>query len=128
YFPRVREICDRYEVLLIADEIITGFCRTGTWFALDHWNVQPDVVSFAKGVTSAYLPLGGIMLSDRVHDAITNAPADLKYMQAATYSGHPTCCAVALRNLDILEEVRLAARAATRGRRVLDWLKAHGEQ
>ena len=127
YFPKVREICDRYEVLLIADEIITGFCRTGTWFALDHWNVLPDIVSFAKGVTSAYLPLGGIILSGHVHEAIMNAPEDLKYMQAATYSGHPTCCAVALRNLDILEEERLAARAATMGRRLLDGLQTLAE-
>jgi len=123
YFPRVREICDRYDVLLIADEIITGFCRTGKWFALDHWGVRPDIVSFAKGVTSAYLPLGGILLSDRVHAAILDAPADLKYMHAATYSGHPTCCAVALRNIDILEREGLAERAATTGRRLLEGLE-----
>ncbi|MGH7155165.1 MAG: aspartate aminotransferase family protein, partial [Acetobacteraceae bacterium] len=65
YFPRLREICDRHDVLLIADEVITGFGRTGRWFALGHWGVQPDMVSFAKGVTSGYLPLGGIILSDR---------------------------------------------------------------
>ena len=123
YFPALREICDRHDVLLIADEIITGFCRTGTWFALDHWGVLPDIVSFAKGVTSAYLPLGGILLSDRVHAAITDAPPDLKYMHAATYSGHPTCCAVALRNIDILEREGLAERAATTGRRLLTGLE-----
>ncbi len=94
YFPRLREICDRYEVLLIADEVITGFGRTGRWFALGHWGVEPDIVSFAKGVTSGYLPLGGIILSERVHDAILAAPMDQRYMHAATYSGHPVCCAV----------------------------------
>jgi putrescine aminotransferase len=123
YFPALREICDRHDVLLIADEIITGFCRTGTWFALEHWGVQPDIVSFAKGVTSAYLPLGGIMLSEQVHAAIQEAPPDLKYMHAATYSGHPTCCAVALRNIDIMEREGLAERAASTGRRLLAGLE-----
>lgn len=123
YFPRLREICDQYDVLLIADEIITGFGRTGKWFALEHWGVQPDILSFAKGVTSGYLPLGGILLSERVHDAIQSAPADLKYMHAATYSGHPTCCAVALRNLDILEQERLPEVAAAKGRRLLEGLQ-----
>jgi adenosylmethionine-8-amino-7-oxononanoate aminotransferase len=123
YFPKLREICDRYGVLLIADEIITGFGRTGKWFALDHWGVQPDMVSFAKGVTSAYLPLGGILLSDRIQEALTNAPADLKFTHAATYSGHPTCCAVALRNLEIIEQEGLVARAATIGRRLLAGLE-----
>ncbi|WIG58897.1 MAG: Omega-amino acid--pyruvate aminotransferase [Ktedonobacterales bacterium] len=127
YFPRLREICDRHDVLLIADEIITGFCRTGRWFALDHWGVQPDIVSFAKGVTSGYLPLGGIMLSDRVHAAILDAPADLKYMHAATYSGHPTCCAVGLANLDIMEREQLADAAATKGARFLENLQTLAE-
>jgi len=119
YFPRVREICDRHNVLLIADEVITGFGRTGRWFALGHWNVQPDLVSFAKGVTSAYLPLGGVLTSKRVHDVLQQAPPDKKFMHAATYSGHPTCCAVALVNLDILEKEGLVERAGPMGRRLL---------
>jgi len=123
YFPRLRQICDRYGVLLIADEIITGFGRTGRWFALDHWGVQPDMVSFAKGITSGYLPLGGILISGPIHEAIQSAPADLKYTHAATYSGHPTCCAVALRNLDILEQERLPEAAAEKGQRLLDGLQ-----
>jgi len=124
YFPRVREICDRHDVLFISDEVITGFGRTGRWFALDHWGVQPDLVTFAKGVTSAYLPLGGVMVSKRVHDALQEAPADRKFMHAATYSGHPTCCAVALRNLDILEEEGLVSRAEEMGRRLRAGLDA----
>jgi adenosylmethionine-8-amino-7-oxononanoate aminotransferase len=123
YFPRVREICDRHEVLLIADEVITGFGRTGRWFALGHWNVQPDLVSFAKGVTSAYLPLGGVLASKHVHDVLQQAPPDKKFMHASTYSGHPTCCAVALRNLDILEKEGLVERAAPMGRRLLAGLE-----
>ncbi len=119
YFPLLREICDRHEVLLIADEVITGFGRTGRWFALGHWGVEPDIVSFAKGVTSGYLPLGGIILSERVHGAILSAPMDQRYMHAATYSGHPVCCAVGLRNVEIIEEEGLVERAAMVGKRLL---------
>jgi adenosylmethionine-8-amino-7-oxononanoate aminotransferase len=119
YFPKLREICDRYEVLLIADEVITGFGRTGRWFALGHWGVEPDIVSFAKGVTSGYLPLGGIILSKRIHDAILEAPLDRRYMHAATYSGHPVCCAVGVRNVEIIEEEGLVERSAQMGRRLL---------
>jgi putrescine---pyruvate transaminase len=123
YFPKLREICDRYNVLLIADEVITGFGRTGKWFALGHWGVEPDLVSFAKGVTSGYLPLGGVIASKRVHDAILNAPADRKFMHAATYSGHPVCCAVGLANLKIMEDEDLPARAERVGKRLLGGLE-----
>src|SRR6185312_542405 len=89
-----------------------------------HWNVLPDIVSFAKGVTSAYLPLGGIILSKQIHDALLNAPADLKFTHAATYSGHPTCCAVGIRNLQIIEEEDLCGRAAVVGAQLLDGLQS----
>ena len=123
YFPKLREICDRHDVLLIADEVITGFGRTGRWFALGHWGVEPDLVSFAKGVTSGYLPLGGVIASKRVHDAIESAPADRKFMHAATYSGHPVCCAVGLRNVEIIEQEGLVERAAVMGKRLLAGLE-----
>ncbi|HEY1260873.1 MAG TPA: aminotransferase class III-fold pyridoxal phosphate-dependent enzyme, partial [Stellaceae bacterium] len=123
YFPALREICNRYHVLLIADEVITGFGRTGKWFALGHWGVEPDLVSFAKGVTSGYLPLGGVIATKRVHEAIESAPADRKFMHAATYSGHPVCCAVGLRNVEIMEEEGLPERAAVMGRRLLAGLE-----
>lgn len=123
YFPRIREICDRWRVLFIADEVITGFGRTGRWFALEHWGVQPDIVTFAKGVTSAYLPLGGVMVSREIHQAILDAPLAERFMHAATYSAHPTCCAVGLRNLDIFEREGLVERAAVLGRRLLDRLQ-----
>lgn len=123
YFPRLREICDRHEILLIADEVITGFGRTGRWFALGHWGVEPDLVSFAKGVTSAYLPLGGVLVSRKVHQVMLEAPADQKFMHAATYSGHPACCAVALTNLEIIERENLVERAAVMGRRLLAGLQ-----
>jgi putrescine---pyruvate transaminase len=127
YWPKLRQIADRHNVLLMADEVITGFGRTGKWFALDHWGVQPDIVSFAKGVTSAYLPLGGIMVSNQIKNAIDEAPLDLKFMHAATYSGHPVCCAVGLANVGIIEREGLVDRAASVGSRFISMLKAQLE-
>ncbi|HEX4020603.1 MAG TPA: aspartate aminotransferase family protein [Acidobacteriaceae bacterium] len=103
YWPRVREICTRYNVLLIADEIITGFGRTGRWFGLEHWNVQPDILSFAKGVTSGYVPLGGIIMTPKIREAIESVEPANKWMHGYTNSGHPTCCAVALKNIEIIQ-------------------------
>jgi adenosylmethionine-8-amino-7-oxononanoate aminotransferase len=113
YFPLLREICDRHGLLLIADEVITGFGRTGRWFALEHWNVQADLMVFAKGVTSGYLPLSGVMLTRSVHDTLKSVKGP--FAHGFTYSGHPTACAVGLRNLRILEEERLVERAAEKG-------------
>src|SRR5437867_9112765 len=123
YFPRVREICNKYDVLLISDEVITGFGRTGRWFGLEHWNVQPDIISFAKGITSGYLPLGGIGFSDRVYQALAEAPPERRWMHAFTYSAHPTCCAVGLVTLEILERERLVDEAARKGKTLLDGLR-----
>lgn len=124
YFPHVREICDKYDVLLIADEVITGFGRTGDWFALHRWNVQPDIMSFAKGITSGYLPLGGIQISDEIREVIMTAGPGETWMHAYTYSGHATCCAVALKNLEILEREGLVGRAAKMGDRLLKGLQS----
>ncbi len=110
YFPRVRTICDRHGVLFIADEVITGFGRTGHWFALDHWGVVPDIMTFAKGITSGYLPLGGALVSKTIHHVIIDAPPELRFMHASTYSGHPTCCAVGLATMDIMEREELVPR------------------
>jgi adenosylmethionine-8-amino-7-oxononanoate aminotransferase len=123
YFPLVREICDRHQVLFIADEVITGFCRTGKWFATSHWNVKPDIRSFAKGVTSGYLPLGGIMVSRAIKEAIDSVKPEDRWMHAYTYSGHPTCCAVGLKNLEIMERERLWENAAKMGDRLYAGLK-----
>jgi adenosylmethionine-8-amino-7-oxononanoate aminotransferase len=122
YWPRLREICDRYDVLLIADEVITGFGRTGRWFALDHWGVQPDIMTIAKAVTSAYMPLSAFIASQRVHDVINSAPADAKFMIGCTNAAHPTACAVALRNLQIFEDEQLVERAGRMGRRLNEGL------
>ena len=119
YFPRMREICDKYDVLLIADDVITGFGRTGRWFGLEHYGIEPDIMQFAKGITSGYVPLGGIGVSDKVRDVMNGVPPAKRWMHAFTYSGHPTCCAVALANLDIFEKEGLVARAEASGERLL---------
>jgi adenosylmethionine-8-amino-7-oxononanoate aminotransferase len=123
YFGRVREICTAHDVLFIADEVITGFGRTGRWFGLEHYGVEPDIMQFAKGITSGYVPLGGVGVSDTVRDVINRVPPAQRWMHAYTYSGHPTCCAVALANIDILERERLTERAASGGRRLLEKLR-----
>ncbi len=111
YFTRIREICDQYEVLLIADEVITGFGRTGRWFGLEHYGIEPDIVQFAKAITSGYIPLGGIGVSDTIREVIERVPGEQRWMHAFTYSGHPTSCAVALANIAIIENEGLVARA-----------------
>jgi putrescine aminotransferase len=126
YFPRVREICDRHDVLLIADEVITGFGRTGRWFGLQHCGVSPDLMVFAKGVTSGYLPLSGVMLTPAVHETLHELHG--VFPHGFTYSGHPTACAVALRNLQIIEEEGLVERARRTGevlRAALEGLRRH---
>ncbi len=122
YFPRIREICDRHQVLFVADEVITGFGRTGTMFGLEHWGVEPDIVQFAKGITSGHIPLGGIGLSDEV--AATLDGGDPVWMHAYTYSAHPVSCAVALENLRIIREEGLVQVAAEKGATLIRNLEA----
>ncbi len=121
YFPRVREICDRHDVLFAADEVITGFGRTGKWFALEHWGVAPDMVQFAKAITSGYIPFGGVGVSDEIAGVLDRGPGP--WMHAYTYSAHPVGCAVALRTLQIIEEEDLVAEAARKGAYLLDALR-----
>jgi adenosylmethionine-8-amino-7-oxononanoate aminotransferase len=123
YFPRIREICDRHDVLLIADEVITGFGRTGRWFGLEHYGIEPDIMQFAKGITSGYIPLGGIGVSNRIREAIDSVPPAKRWMHAFTYSGHPTCAAVALKNIEILQREQLVNRAASSGERLTSRLQ-----
>ena len=103
YFPRLREICDKYGLLLIIDEVITGFGRTGELFACHHWDIQPDIITLAKGITSGYVPLGACVATDQVFDQfIGDGEERLEFEQVCTYGGHPVACAAALSNLDIL--------------------------
>jgi len=124
YFPLVRQICDKYEVLFIADEVITGFGRTGEWFALKHWNVKPDILSFAKAVTSGYAQLGGIQFSDEIRETIETATDNEAYMHGFTYSGHAMACAVGLKNLEIMEREDYPKRAREFGQRLKDGLNS----
>ncbi|MCP5156402.1 MAG: aspartate aminotransferase family protein [Ectothiorhodospiraceae bacterium] len=122
YFPRIRAICDKYDVLLVADEVITGFGRTGKMFALEHWGVQPDLIQYAKAITSGYFPLGGIGVSDEI--ARTMDESGQPWMHAYTYSAHPVGCAVALAMLDVIEKEDFPALAASKGARLMDGLRA----
>lgn len=108
YWPEVQRICDEYGILLISDEVITGFGRLGTWFGADYYDISPDFTPFAKGVTSGYLPLGGVMISDRVADVLIDKGGE--FFHGYTYSGHPAACAVAIANLKILQDEQLVER------------------
>ncbi|SIT82768.1 aspartate aminotransferase family protein [Microbacterium sp. RU33B] len=108
YFQRVREICDRHDVLLVSDEVICAFGRIGEWFACDAYGYQPDMITFAKGVTSGYSPLGGTIVSDRIYEPFTHG--HVSFPHGYTFGGHPVSAAVALENLDIFEEEDLNAR------------------
>jgi len=123
YFPKIREICDRYDVLLISDEVITGFGRTGRWFALEHWGVEPDMVQFAKGITSGYFPLGGVGVSKAIKEVMDSVEPARRWMHGYTCSAHPVGCAVALANIRILEEESLVERSAILGARLLEQLR-----
>jgi len=123
YFPAVRALCDRHQILLIADEVITGFGRTGEMFALRHWNVAPDILSFAKGVTSGYIPLGGIQISNAIRATMESAAEGEAWMHGYTYSGHAAACAVGLKNIEIIEREGLAERSKQLGAYLLQSLQ-----
>ncbi len=108
YWPEVARICNEYGILLISDEVITGFGRLGAWFGADYFGTQPDFMPFAKGVTSGYLPLGGVLVSDRVADVLVDKAGE--FAHGYTYSGHPAACAVAIANLKILQREQLVER------------------
>lgn len=121
YFKRIREICDQYEVLLVADEVITGFGRTGKMFGLEHWGIEPDLMQFAKAITSGYFPLGGIGISDEIASVMNDSGSP--WMHAYTYSSHPVGCAVALAMMDIVENEDFVGQAQTKGKHLLVKLK-----
>jgi taurine--2-oxoglutarate transaminase len=123
YWPRVREICDKYGILLISDEVMSGWGRTGTWFAVDHWNVVPDIITTAKGLTSGYVPLGAVIVREKIAKFF-----DDKYLYAGlTYSGHALACAAALATIEAYEEEGIFENATKVGAYLgqrLDELKA----
>jgi taurine--2-oxoglutarate transaminase len=107
----VREICDRHGILLIADEVMSGFGRTGKWFAVEHWDVVPDLITMAKGLTSSYVPLGAVAIRRQIADAFADEP----FSGGLTYHGHPIACAAALAVIDVYELDGLIERSARMG-------------
>ncbi len=108
YWPEIQRIVDQYGILLISDEVICAFGRLGTWFGYEKFGYKPDLVTFAKAVTSGYVPLGGVMVGDRVAKVLIEKGGEFNH--GYTYSGHPVACAVALANLDIMEREQLPQR------------------
>ena len=114
YWPQVRALCDKYNILLIADEVMSGFGRTGHWFGVDQFGVVPDMMALAKGITAGYLPLGALVVSETIARHFDDQPL----MLGLTYSGHATACAAALEVIQIYEDENLIERAADMGRYV----------
>jgi adenosylmethionine-8-amino-7-oxononanoate aminotransferase len=110
YIEGVAEVCREHGILLVCDAVICGFGRLGTWYGIERWDVEPDLIVFAKGVTSGYLPLGGVVASGRVAEPFWSAPGGPVFRHGATYAAHATCCAAALANLDLLERDDLLGR------------------
>jgi beta-alanine--pyruvate transaminase len=120
YLKRLREICDKHGILLIFDEVITGFGRLGTAFASGYFGVQPDMLNFAKAVTNGVFPLGGVICTDRIYDTMMGAHRSapehaIEFFHGYTYSGHPVACAAAIATLDLFREEQLFERAAAMG-------------
>ncbi len=122
YWPMLRELCDRYGLLLIADEVITGFGRTGKMFACEHWGVTPDIMTVAKGITSGYIPMGGAITRKNIADAFVGSQR-VSFRHVITFGGHPVAAAAALRNIQIMEDEDLAGNSARMGAYLLDGLK-----
>ncbi|MEM7535795.1 MAG: aspartate aminotransferase family protein [Chloroflexota bacterium] len=123
YWPLVREICDKYGVLLISDEVVTGFGRTGSLFGARGWGVVPDMMCLAKGINSGYVPLGATMINERINHTLLNKEGPFgMVMHGYTYSGHPLACAAAVANLDIVLNEDLPANAGVQGNYCMDRL------
>ncbi|WP_449537581.1 aminotransferase family protein [Ferdinandcohnia sp. Marseille-Q9671] len=119
YFKEVRKLCDEYNILWITDEVITGFGRTGRYFGVDHYGVAPDMMCFAKGVTSGYAQLGGVVLAESIFDDFKELSSGT-LLHGYTYSGHPMACAVGLKNIEIIENEGLIENSMKMGQKMLD--------
>ena len=115
YLAGLRRICDEFGIVLIADEVMSGFARCGEWFAVDHWGVTPDLITFAKGVNSGYVPLGGVIISDEIAATFAHRP----YPGGLTYSGHPLACAAAVASINIFEDEGIIEHARALGTDVI---------
>ena len=126
YIEGVAALCERTGVLLVVDSVICGFGRLGTWFGIERWGVEPEMIVFAKGVTSGYLPLGGVVVSERVAEPFWREPGGPVFRHGATYAAHATCCAAALANIELLERDGLLERGRELEGPLLEALDATG--
>lgn len=124
YLQGVREICDRYGIVMICDEVMSGFGRTGKWFAVDHWQVKPDIITMAKGLTSAYAPLGAVAMKAEIAAAFN----ERVYEGGLTFNGHPLSLAAAIANIKVMQEDRLVENAHTMGKVMADMLAELAER
>jgi putrescine aminotransferase len=122
YIEGVAALCERTGTLLVADSVICAFGRLGTWFGIERWDVQPAMIVFAKGVTSGYLPLGGVMISERIAEPFWRQPGGPVFRHGSTYAGHATCCAAALANIELIEREGLLERGREQEQALLDAL------
>ncbi|KMY55608.1 aminotransferase [Bacillus sp. FJAT-27231] len=122
YLKAIRALCDEYGIFMITDEVICGFGRTGKMFGVEHWDVVPDLMSVAKGITSGYVQLGAVMMSEKLRDELAELSESV-FFHGFTYSGHPTACAVALKNLEIIETEGLVENARQMGEELLKGLQ-----
>ena len=110
YWPEIKRICDERDILLIMDEVICGFGRTGNWFGCETYGLEPDLMTFAKAVTNGYMPLGGVMVGDKVADLLLSGGGE--FTHGLTYSGHPAACAAALATLQVLRDTNVIENSA----------------
>jgi putrescine aminotransferase len=126
YWPEVQRICDKYGILLVSDEVICGFGRTGHWFGCETLGFRPDLMTFAKGVTSGYIPLGGVMVGDRVAKVLIEQGGEFNH--GYTYSGHPVACAVALANIKLIASWAWSSTCTTTSAPILRSLSRAGRE
>ncbi len=119
YWPRMRQICDQYDILLIDDEVMSGFGRTGEWFGIDHWQVAPDIMTMAKGLTSGYVPLGAVVVSKAVAECFESRSLPL----GLTYSGHPVCTAAGIATIQVYQQEKLVENAREMGKTLKEGLE-----
>jgi len=119
YWPQMRQICDQYDILLIDDEVMSGFGRTGEWFGIDHWQVAPDIMTMAKGLTSGYVPLGAVVVSKAIAERFESRPLPL----GLTYSGHPVCTAAGIATIQVYQQEKLVENAREMGKTLKEGLE-----
>ena len=123
YFPRIRQICDRYDVLMVIDEVITGTGRMGKMWGIEHWGVIPDIISTAKGISSGYLPLGAVIVHEKIYQTLLDSSKGAVMWHGYTNTGNPACCAAGLKVLEIIERDGLIENAAKMGKRLHEGLR-----